>query len=250
MFAARNMTLASTSGFTPASLNPLFWYDFIVGGSYAGGLASTVRDLGPKGYNGSTTNTSTPYTTADGGALTFIGTTSSFVSQLTIASQGKLNGLSKFSIAAFVKTTSGQRTIYSYGQTGAFTSDILIAMQAGKLLIQVNNGADGSAEVAYTVPSGYFHYAVVFDGTQTGNANRLKVYINGVLQTVTFGTYTVPATTGSPATRSSRIGSYGGSPAGWYLFGSIASIVCYDNKALTQTEITDIFNYGKTRLGL
>jgi hypothetical protein len=249
MFAARNMTLA-TSGFTPARLNPLFWFDFIVGGSYSGS-GSVITDLGGAGYNGSTIASQTPYTTEDGGALTFNGGSLSFLNVSGIATQAKLSGLSKFTVAAFVKTTAGQRAVFSYGTSGAFTTDILLGIQTGKLLVQVNNGADGGAEVAYTVPSGYFHYALVFDGTQTGNANRLKVYINGVLQTLTFvGGYTVPATTGSPTgTRYTRVSSYGGSALGWYLIGRIAGIACYD-KALSQADITSIFDYSKTRLGL
>jgi hypothetical protein len=248
MFAARNMALAKTSGFTPASLGPLFWFDFIVGGSYSGS-GSVITDLGGAGYNGSTIAAQTPYTTADGGALTFTGASLSFLNITGIATQAKLSGLSKFTVAAFVKTTAGQRAVFSYGTSGAFTTDILLGIQTGKLLVQVNNGADGGAEVAYTVPSGYFHYALVFDGTQTGNANRLKVYINGVLQTLTFA-YTVPATTGSPTgTRYTRVSSYGGSAAGWYLIGSVAGIACYD-KALSQADITSIFDYSKTRLGL
>lgn len=44
----------------------------------------------------------------------------------------------------------------------------------------------------------WHHYVAVFDGTATGNANRLKIYKDGVLLTVTFSG-TIPATVGTTA---------------------------------------------------
>lgn len=58
----------------------------------------------------------------------------------------------------------------------------------------------------------WHHYAVVYDGTQTGNSNRLKIYRDGVLQTASF-VGTIPATVGSasltPRIGLSHAGSYG-----------------------------------------
>jgi hypothetical protein len=58
-------------------------------------------------------------------------------------------------------------------------------------------GATTAAAAGY----GYFayngtvwtHIAVVFDGSQTGDANRLKAYLNGVEQTIIFAAAGVPA---------------------------------------------------------
>jgi hypothetical protein len=63
----------------------------------------------------------------------------------------------------------------------------------------VDNGNDGSGY--YTLdPRGVWHqFVLVFDGTLTGDANRLKVYDQGVQQSLTF-TDTVPATTPGPQT--------------------------------------------------
>ncbi len=52
----------------------------------------------------------------------------------------------------------------------------------------------------------WVHIAVVFDGTATGNANRLKIYVNGALQTLTFPG-TIPATT-TASTNPLRLGKY------------------------------------------
>jgi heme-binding NEAT domain protein len=57
---------------------------------------------------------------------------------------------------------------------------------------------NGSATYGYTnaniISAGvWHHWAMVFDGTQTGNSNRLKFYLDGVEQTVTYSG-TIPAT--------------------------------------------------------
>ncbi len=58
------------------------------------------------------------------------------------------------------------------------------------------NTSNGDSSYAIsTVTLDTWHYFVmVFDGSETGNANRLKGYVDGVLQTLTF-TGTIPATT-------------------------------------------------------
>jgi predicted esterase len=60
----------------------------------------------------------------------------------------------------------------------------------------VANGTDVKGVTASNVvsPNTWYHIAAVFDGAQTGNANRMKIYINGVSQTLSF-TGTIPAIT-------------------------------------------------------
>jgi hypothetical protein len=60
----------------------------------------------------------------------------------------------------------------------------------------VANGTDVKGYTASNVVSHdtWYHVAAVFDGTQTGNANRMKIYINGVAQTLSF-VGTIPAVT-------------------------------------------------------
>lgn len=70
--------------------------------------------------------------------------------------------------------------------------------------------------------------SIVFDGTQTGNANRFKVWLNGVQKTLTF-TGTMPATTTS--TSGSSIGY--SAAATWR--GAINNVLIY-NRALSDSE--------------
>jgi len=70
----------------------------------------------------------------------------------------------------------------------------------------------------------WFHVCYVFDGTQTGNANRAKIYINGTQRTLTF-TGTIPAATGN-ITGAIEIGRQ--AAAGVYHAGWIGEIPIYD----------------------
>lgn len=59
----------------------------------------------------------------------------------------------------------------------------------GQLYTYVYNGANPHARFDYssmTFAGSWFHYAMVFDGTQSSSADRLKVYFNGQLMTLTF----------------------------------------------------------------
>ena len=49
-----------------------------------------------------------------------------------------------------------------------------------------NNGGNGFGTSAAPAGAAWSHLAQVFDGTQTGNANRLKCYVNGIAQTLSF----------------------------------------------------------------
>ena len=60
--------------------------------------------------------------------------------------------------------------------------------------------ANGVSTYGYSSQNitGWNHWAMAFDGTQTGNANRLKGYLNGSPLTLTFAG-TIPSTTSNNA---------------------------------------------------
>ncbi|TAE61496.1 MAG: choice-of-anchor D domain-containing protein, partial [Bacteroidetes bacterium] len=86
----------------------------------------------------------------------------------------------------------------------------------------------------------WVHVAMVFDGTLTGDANRLKLYVNGVQQTslVSSGTGIVPTTT-SNHTNPLYIGSRGGTQD--FFRGTIDDARVW-NVARTQAEISANLN--------
>ena len=96
-----------------------------------------------------------------------------------------------------------------------------------------------------------FHiYGFIFDGTQTGNANRLKFRYDRTDQTLTF-TGTIGTTTGTPAYMffgGDNRGSVGAGNAlsGTYMDGYIGEVLIF-TRSLSASEITSTENYIKTK---
>ena len=185
--------------------------------------------------------------TASGGVINLNGT-NQYVSISGLATY--LNNKTNFSYSSWVKSTnpSNMGTIFSFGNNGNYSNDIMFFFNSNQINLQVNNGADGSAVLNFTSTS-WNHISVVYDGVQTGNANRLKLYINGVLQTLTFGSYNVPSSTSNTSMTNAGIGGY--STGSWnnLLNGSVASSMLY-TKSLTDAEVLQNFNATKSRFGL
>jgi hypothetical protein len=142
-------------------------------------------------------------------ALNFDGT-NDYVNCTNLAA---LNSTAQFTAEAWVTTTvgTGARRIMSKG--GDFE---ILLFDPNNIQCRVKNGTDS---YGYTTSNPlasvntWVHVACVFDGSQTGNANRLKIYINGVLQTLTFSG-TIPATVATNAS-TLNLGSAGGTASYW-----------------------------------
>lgn len=111
----------------------------------------------------------------------------------------------------------------------------------GDIYFQTDNTTNSNRGVASS--SGLFttgewvHFAMVYDGTATGNSNRLKAYINGSL--ITFHTIagTIPSTTNSTSS-TTQIGSRGGGIS----FDGLIDQVRIFNKAISSSEVTSLYN--------
>ena len=93
-------------------------------------------------------------------------------------------------------------------------------------------------------PTGWHQVAYVYDGTQTGNSNRVKVYLNGVLQNLTFGSNPPSSITINDVMQ-----------VGWRPWASLYSAVGIStlqmyNTSLSATEILNNFNSTRGRFGL
>jgi predicted esterase len=114
----------------------------------------------------------------------------------------ELTSASQFTLETQImidSTASDWTTIIRKGYNG--THRIMFHVGPGDNSIHciVGNGANAYGRTganAITVGA-WYHLAFVYDGTQTGNANRVKLYINGVQQTLNFDATTIPATTSS-----------------------------------------------------
>ena len=107
----------------------------------------------------------------------------------------------------------------------------------------IRNSPTQSGSIGYTGPvlqAGVTYYTVmVYNGTANYNADRLKLYINGVNQSLTFAD-SIPTTL--PTTSfNTIIGGVGGSATDAPFDGTIDDIGIW-NRALNQQEITDLYN--------
>lgn len=108
---------------------------------------------------------------------------------------------------------------------------------AGSATDPVTNFGTSPAVLSATT---WHHLVWLFDGTQTGNANRLKLYVNGSAQTLTF-TGTIPATLRN-GTAPLRVGAWSGSLTR-YFNGRIDELGLW-NRVLNTTEIAALYNAG------
>lgn len=91
------------------------------------------------------------------------------------------------------KSATGKVMICSVGSETVNDRFHLSWFSDGNVYCAAENGSLSFGSFALGFTLAWRHFALVFDGTQTGNANRLKAYINGVQQTLSFFG-TIPAT--------------------------------------------------------
>lgn len=105
-----------------------------------------------------------------------------------------------------------------------------------------STAAGGTGTSTITGDTTKFHlYSLLFDGTQTGNSNRLKFRYDGTEQVLNFGATTV-------GTATSPTASYfytGEDNANNFFAGDVAELVLYSRK-VNATEIASIEQYMKT----
>lgn len=140
----------------------------------------------------------------------------------------------KMTVAAWLNRSNTGTEIQAVGYetTGQYCD--IVPWTDGQIYPQV---ANVYAQVAYS-STGWHHYVLVYDGTLSGDSNRLKLYIDGSAQTLNNFSGTVPASFTLDPTFS--IGRVDGSQ---YSTGSIDQVAVWD-RALSSTEVSDLYNGG------
>jgi hypothetical protein len=129
---------------------------------------------------------------------------------------------------------------------GTDTYDFAIARNFNNGRFSVEHTGGYEAQSTVTVDNSYHYLGVVFDGTATGNANRLKFRVDGTQDTLTFPSgQDVGTATGNGTVL--HIGCLAGNQQYWG--GGIAEILIF-NRTLTAGEITNIESYLGTKWGL
>jgi hypothetical protein len=195
------------------------------------GSGTTWTDLSGNGNNGTLTN-GVGYNGSNLGSLVFDGV-DDFIS--TTYSVGTI---SQHTISCWINKTNSQ-----YSFILASSASLFYGFEIYPSVIYTNITANNFGQVSYNL-NGYQNIAFTYDGSQTGNSNRLKVYLNGISQTLSF-TGTIPSSVSNIPTIDIGKRSW----ATRYSEGSIAQVSIY-NRALTASEIQQNYTALKSRFGL
>jgi hypothetical protein len=123
---------------------------------------------------------------------------------------GVLNGVSQYTIETWVKfeTFSVYGTVFAkrVGDTDR-AAMLQVWDESGNIAVAVNNGYGYTSEPLNT--GTWYHIAVVYDGAQTSDAERLKLYVNGSPKLLSF-LNEVPAVTPTTESRFTLGAEYNG----------------------------------------
>ena len=156
---------------------------------------------------------------------------------LALGDVSAIDSLSAITISSWIKcsSTGGTNPILSKHKDD--NESIQLLVNGNKILFQVENSNDCSANFAYT-SNDWNHIVAVFNGSGSSNADKCKIYLNGVSQTLTFsGTFP------SSVDDLSGYDTYIGRRSSGYYIGNIDEVAIW-NAALDADAITAIYNSG------
>jgi hypothetical protein len=155
-----------------------------------------------------------------------------------------IGGQQKITIAGWVKPTSlnGWQTIFNHKNPTVDKFRTIIQSGDGadvsKFCVSVSNGVDNKAytRAGSLVVGKWTHFAVVFDGSQSNYNDKLKIFLNGVQEPLTWDGTSWPATT----LTSSNVGYIGSETDLISFFDGAVDEFSFWNVTLTPSQIRDI----------
>jgi hypothetical protein len=183
--------------------------------------ANNLTDTGSCGTTTGTIN----------GARTFNGSTQYFTKSLLSGSQTAMSLGGWFN-----RSSSAHLILAGYGVTATARFN-LNAFSDGNIYCQVENGTSVGGSCAFS-GTGWHHIVMVYDGGQSTNATKLKVYIDGTAQTLSFSG-TIP--TGCTVTGNFELGREAAFTR--FATGSADEVGLW-TRALSQGEVTSLYNGG------
>ena len=191
------------------------------------GSGTTWSDLSGNGNNGTLTNGPT-YSSANGGSIVFDGSNDFIETTYTPGN------ISSQTISCWINKSNLQYSLILAKST------VYYGLEIYPTIIYVNITTNVYGQVSYNT-NGWQNIVFTYDGNQTGNSNRLKLYFNGDVQTLTFAG-TIPS-----SANVSDVIQFG---RRWWSSrfseGSIAQVSIY-NRALSAAEIQQNYNATKSR---
>ena len=144
-----------------------------------------------------------------------------------------LNSASAFSISVWIKSDSTNSLDYICSKNFG-NNRIHIAISYNIMYFNVSNGTNTYGTVPFT-STDWNHISLVFNGSGTGNSNKLKAYINGEEQSLTF-TGTTPSTTANLSGTAFQIGRRDSD----YFSGKMCDFKIFDSH-LTEAQVTELY---------
>ena len=144
------------------------------------------------------------------------------------------SGVTSYTIEAWVKSTAGAVSDAIAGWYDGTNGIFMQSKNSGQGLLVLAGDGSSYGQVDVNTSADWTHAVLVYDGSLSGNINRLKLYVNGTLQTLAFGVGTVPASIPVLTSTNLKIGDVGALNRKWA--GSIDEVAIY-NKALTPQQI-------------
>jgi hypothetical protein len=158
------------------------------------------------------------------------------------------NNASAITWSVWVKRNASN-SLMTFMQYSASNSDIGLELWSnGAIYFEIGNGGNTIGELSNNSAS-WQNVAMVFDGSGVDNSARLKAYINGIQQNLTY-TGTIPTTSGSGNTLFiGNTGPYSGANSNLFSAGNFSSFLSY-NRALTAQEIQQNYAAIRGRYGI
>lgn len=122
-----------------------------------------------------------------------------------------------FLFKADAATFATTQTLFWSSKNSPFRGVIIQGVNGTKdLWIGVCNGSYQAGIATITTLNVWTHVKIMYSGSLSGNANRLKVEENGAPLTLNFSTYTIPASIGINDTENLTFGKHGASSTQYY----------------------------------
>jgi Concanavalin A-like lectin/glucanases superfamily len=216
-------------------------------------MEGNSNDVTGSGYNGTdhTISYSTSYGIIKQGA-SFNGSSS----YIDAGSSIPTSGLSQLTCSIWIKFNSigssntQQVFVSKYDNVGGacwllgylnYPGSLGVGFRAA--VCSTTSSTDYGVETSLAPTTGtWYHVVMVFDGTQIGNANRLKMYVNNVQYTLTF-TGTIPSVT-TTSTAKLGIGNDIYTAGNFGFTNGYIDEVGIWSRALSVAEINSLYNSG------
>ena len=196
-----------------------------------------LTDKSGNGNNGQfvgVSTTTSPIAGQAGSALKFNGS----ARYVNAGNASALNSVSSFTMSFWGKRNVSGGIVIISKITDADNRINIGPWSDGLVYFNVSNGGAAWGTVSSNDTKWHL-YTMVFDGSQSGNSNRLKGYIDGALQSLTFAGASIAATTAN-ISGNLEIGHLNLAPG--YNSNGIIDDVRLWNRSLTAAEVLQLYN--------